>query len=77
MYSSITQGIATIWRTEGLLGFYQGYFSICLRDVPFTMLELGLYENLSVLPASCYLHDRACPFGRDRSAPPPLLFTTC
>jgi len=53
MYSSITQGIATIWRTEGLLGFYQGYFSICLRDVPFTMLELGLYENLSVLPASC------------------------
>lgn len=21
-------------------------FSICLRDVPFTMLELGIYENL-------------------------------
>lgn len=46
MYNSILQGITTIWRTEGLLGFYQGYFSICLRDVPFTMLELGLYENL-------------------------------
>ena len=40
MYSSIGQGIASIWRSEGLLGFYQGYGSICLRDVPFTMLEL-------------------------------------
>jgi hypothetical protein len=46
---SITQGIRTIWQTEGILGFYQGYFSICVRDVPFTMLEMGIYDNLKTL----------------------------
>ena len=54
MYSSIGQGIASIWRSEGLLGFYQGYGSICLRDVPFTMLELcalSLAPNLLPEPS--------------------------
>jgi len=51
MYSSIGQGIASIWRSEGLLGFYQGYGSICLRDVPFTMLELCAL-SLAPKPAS-------------------------
>jgi hypothetical protein len=46
VYPSILQGISAIWQTEGWLGFYQGYFSICLRDVPFTMLEMGMYDNL-------------------------------
>ena len=50
MYSSIGQGIASIWRSEGLLGFYQGYGSICLRDVPFTMLELCALSDIFVGP---------------------------
>ena len=50
MYSSIGQGIASIWRSEGLLGFYQGYGSICLRDVPFTMLELCALSLAPNLP---------------------------
>jgi len=44
--TSVRQGFATIWKNEGLLGFYQGYSGVCLRDIPYTMLELGIYDNL-------------------------------
>jgi hypothetical protein len=45
--SSISQGIASLYKTQGgILGLYQGYFAVCLRDIPYTMLELGLYDNL-------------------------------
>ena len=30
-------------------GFFVGYGATLLRDVPYTMLELGLYENIKVL----------------------------
>eukprot|EP00587_Corethron_hystrix_P000283 CAMPEP_0113298122 /NCGR_PEP_ID=MMETSP0010_2-20120614/697_1 /TAXON_ID=216773 ORGANISM="Corethron hystrix, Strain 308" /NCGR_SAMPLE_ID=MMETSP0010_2 /ASSEMBLY_ACC=CAM_ASM_000155 /LENGTH=373 /DNA_ID=CAMNT_0000151121 /DNA_START=155 /DNA_END=1276 /DNA_ORIENTATION=+ /assembly_acc=CAM_ASM_000155 len=43
--SSISEGIATIWKSEGILGFFHGYAGVCYRDIPYTMLELGLYEN--------------------------------
>ena len=33
-------------KTEGLGGFYVGYYATLVRDVPYTMLELGLYENV-------------------------------
>jgi solute carrier family 25 S-adenosylmethionine transporter 26 len=39
-------GIASIVKNDGIAGLYQGYFSTLLRDVPYTMLELGLYENI-------------------------------
>ena len=25
--------------------FFTGYFAVCVRDIPYTMLELGLYET--------------------------------
>ena len=62
MYSSIGQGIGAIWRSEGLLGFYQGYGSIWLRDVPFTMLQLcvhSLAPNLPQLSPGQALRSRA------------------
>jgi hypothetical protein len=35
----------TTFKNEGLGGFFTGYFATLVRDIPYTMLELGLYEN--------------------------------
>lgn len=43
--TSVRQGIPYIFKNEGILGFYAGYSGVCLRDVPYTMLELGVYDN--------------------------------
>jgi hypothetical protein len=32
---------AHLWKTGGLLGFFQGYKATVIRDVPYTMMELG------------------------------------
>jgi len=47
--TSIRQGIPQIFKAEGILGFYSGYSGVCIRDVPYTMLELGIYDNLKSL----------------------------
>lgn len=44
--TSIRQGIPQIFKAEGILGFYSGYSGVCIRDIPYTMLELGIYDNL-------------------------------
>jgi hypothetical protein len=43
-YQSLPQAITSIYQTYGILGFYTGYSAVLWRDVPYTMLELGLYE---------------------------------
>lgn len=47
--SSVRQGVAKIFKEEGILGFYAGYSGVCIRDVPYTMLELGVYDNFKTL----------------------------
>ena len=44
--TSIIDGISSIYESEGILGLYTGFSGVCVRDVPYTMLELGLYDNL-------------------------------
>eukprot|EP00978_Attheya_sp_CCMP212_P041503 scaffold238830_cov52-Attheya_sp.AAC.1 len=50
-YDDLVSGVNSIWQTDGLGGFFAGYLGVCLRDIPYTALELGLYDNLK----SCYL----------------------
>ena len=47
--SSVRQGIPKILKEDGILGFYAGYSGVCLRDVPYTMLELGIYDNFKTM----------------------------
>jgi len=47
--STVSEGFSKIWKNEGIKGFYSGYSGVCLRDVPYTMLELGIYDNLKSL----------------------------
>lgn len=43
-YDSLPSAIAGIYQQQGMAGFYAGYEAVLYRDVPYTMLELGLYE---------------------------------
>lgn len=47
--TSIRSGIANIWKNDGLSGFFTCYSGVFLRDIPYTMLELGLYDNFKTL----------------------------
>lgn len=45
-YTTLGHGIASIYASAGLRGFYEGFWAVCLREIPYTMLELGLYETM-------------------------------
>jgi solute carrier family 25 S-adenosylmethionine transporter 26 len=36
-------------KTDGISGLFAGYFATLVRDIPYTMLELGLYENIKTV----------------------------
>jgi solute carrier family 25 S-adenosylmethionine transporter 26 len=38
--------VEQIFRIDGWRGFFTGYYATLVRDVPYTMLELGIYENV-------------------------------
>mmetsp|Transcript_10984 Transcript_10984/g.17905 ORF Transcript_10984/g.17905 Transcript_10984/m.17905 type:complete len:355 (+) Transcript_10984:72-1136(+) len=38
--------IAQTLKSEGVGGLFSGYYATLVRDVPYTMLELGVYENI-------------------------------
>ncbi len=38
-------GINQILQTDGFVGLFSGYFSTLVRDIPYTMLELGKFAN--------------------------------
>eukprot|EP00814_Leptocylindrus_danicus_P000162 CAMPEP_0116007228 /NCGR_PEP_ID=MMETSP0321-20121206/2176_1 /TAXON_ID=163516 /ORGANISM="Leptocylindrus danicus var. danicus, Strain B650" /LENGTH=342 /DNA_ID=CAMNT_0003475887 /DNA_START=509 /DNA_END=1537 /DNA_ORIENTATION=- len=42
--TSVSEGIVQIYSTSGILGFFTGFTGVCLRAVPYTMIELGLYD---------------------------------
>lgn len=44
--TSLWGGIQSILKNDGVAGLYTGYFATLVRDIPYTMLELGLYENI-------------------------------
>lgn len=46
MVTSVLQGITQTLQQDGIGGLFAGYYATMLRDVPYTMLELGLYENI-------------------------------
>jgi solute carrier family 25 S-adenosylmethionine transporter 26 len=43
-FQSCFDAVESIWQANGIAGFYQGYDGMFLRDVPYTALELGLYD---------------------------------
>lgn len=47
--ASLSMAVASILQTDGWRGFFAGYYATLVRDIPYTMLELGIYENLKLL----------------------------
>lgn len=45
MYASAGKCIRGIWEKERVRGFYTGYGATIMRDVPYTMLEFGLFAQ--------------------------------
>jgi Mitochondrial carrier protein len=43
-YDGLWEAVAGIMTAHGISGFFVGYEGVMYRDVPYTMLELGLYE---------------------------------
>lgn len=46
LYPNVWTGAKTIMTTEGPRAFFTGYAATLVRDVPYTMLEFGLYSQL-------------------------------
>lgn len=46
---SLVEGVVNIVKTEGFGGLFVGYYATLVRDLPYTILELGLYENIKTL----------------------------
>ncbi|KAJ1445187.1 mitochondrial carrier domain-containing protein [Pelagophyceae sp. CCMP2097] len=44
IYPSLAVGVKRLLTEEGFRGLYTGYAATLVRDVPYTMLELGLYD---------------------------------
>jgi solute carrier family 25 S-adenosylmethionine transporter 26 len=42
----IASAAAAIYREHGLKGFYNGYFSTILREIPFSFIQFPLYEKM-------------------------------
>lgn len=43
---SIVKIISTAYANEGIFGFYRGFWTTVIRDVPFSMLQLPIWEYL-------------------------------
>lgn len=48
-YVGCFDAVGSILDTDGLAGLYYGYDGVLLRDVPYTAMELGLYDLLKGL----------------------------
>jgi solute carrier family 25 S-adenosylmethionine transporter 26 len=49
MVDSVGGAIKSIWKSEGIAGFFAGSSGVWIRDIPYTMLELGIYDNCKAL----------------------------
>eukprot|EP00730_Choanoeca_flexa_P008227 TRINITY_DN12464_c0_g1_i1.p2 TRINITY_DN12464_c0_g1~~TRINITY_DN12464_c0_g1_i1.p2 ORF type:complete len:278 (+),score=62.44 TRINITY_DN12464_c0_g1_i1:4909-5742(+) len=46
--------VRTIWAVHGLRGFFTGYGSLVMREVPFSFLQFPMYEQFKKSAASAY-----------------------
>lgn len=51
-HRSLAGNLSHIFAKEGLLGFYRGFGSTILREIPFSLVQFPLYEWLKVSNSS-------------------------
>jgi len=45
-YGSLKEAASTIMAKEGPMGFYTGYFTTVMREIPFALIQFPLWERL-------------------------------
>lgn len=53
-YTNIIDCIKNVWRTEGMVGFYQSYPATVMLNIPYMAVHFATYEGMHTL-----LHDSA------------------
>ena len=48
MYATFQEAITGVRATNGLYGFYRGYWSMIAREIPFSFIQFPLWEGLKV-----------------------------
>ena len=61
VYSGVQNGLRSIYKTEGIPGFYRGLLPTVIREVPYSSLGYGFYEK--------YIQILKEYTGRDRTDP--------
>ena len=56
-YGTLPSAVATMWRTEGAMGFYAGLQVSVLRELPFAFIQFPLYESLKRLLRRSQQHE--------------------
>ncbi|CAM9195822.1 unnamed protein product, partial [Laminaria digitata] len=46
LHASASETVSAILKTGGLRGFYTGYFTTVVREVPFSLTQFPIYEWL-------------------------------
>lgn len=46
LYPTTRQAVSEIWRQAGARGFYRGYSTTLMREIPFDSMQFFLYESL-------------------------------
>lgn len=60
-YPGLAAGVRTILKKEGPRALYTGYTATLIRDVPYTMLEFGLYSQFKRLLRAVVKKERLTP----------------
>lgn len=50
-------GIANIYKADGIRGFYRGYGTTVLREIPFSFVQFPIYEALKVRQPTTVITD--------------------
>eukprot|EP00929_Paragymnodinium_shiwhaense_P112108 TRINITY_DN80366_c0_g1_i1.p1 TRINITY_DN80366_c0_g1~~TRINITY_DN80366_c0_g1_i1.p1 ORF type:complete len:281 (+),score=64.61 TRINITY_DN80366_c0_g1_i1:76-918(+) len=45
-YSSFTEAVSTTFKTSGIRGFYTGYGTTVMREIPFSFIQFPIYEGM-------------------------------
>ena len=50
--------VSSIFASKGILGFYAGFRSFLLRDIPFSAIQFPLYETLKLIEIKYFAKDQ-------------------
>jgi solute carrier family 25 S-adenosylmethionine transporter 26 len=47
--TDLASTVKNIYKLRGMRGFYAGYFSLICREIPFSAIQLPVYETMKII----------------------------